>query len=43
MNELSDNEIISQLKARIKELEMSMDELAKSSFSVIKYFAEKKL
>lgn len=34
------DEII-QLKARIKELESSMDELANSSFTVIKYFRRK--
>lgn len=35
------DEII-QLKARIEELELTIDELARSSFNVVKYFAEKK-
>jgi hypothetical protein len=39
---LTDKEVIEQLKARILELETTMDELARSSFNVIKYFVEKK-
>lgn len=38
---MTDNEIIEQLKARVKELEIAMDEMARSSFNVIKYFAER--
>jgi len=37
------DDIIIQQAARIKELEISMDELAKSCHNVIKYFAEKKV
>lgn len=40
MSEMRDE--IVQLKARIKELEMAIEELAYSSFKVAKYFAEKK-
>lgn len=32
---------IQQLKARISELEMAMNELAKSAFVVIRYFARR--
>lgn len=43
LTSMNDREIIDQLKVRIVELETAMDELAWSSFNVIKYFAERKI
>ncbi len=39
---MTDQELIFQLKARVKELETAMDEMARSLFNVVKYFAERK-
>lgn len=40
--EPNDKEIILQLEARIKELETALDNLAGSSYTVIKYFTKNK-
>lgn len=37
----TETERIEQLKARVKELETAMDELACSAFNVVKYFAQR--
>ena len=41
MSELTKDEVIDQLNARIKELEMTNDLLAESAFNVITYWRNK--
>ena len=41
MTMMTDKEIIKQLEARIKELELSLNELADSAYNVIKYMEKK--
>ncbi len=39
---MTDKEVIEQLKARVKELETVMNEIAESSFNVVRYLGERK-
>ena len=41
MSDIDKDAYIAQLQARVKELEISMEELAKSAFNVITYWRNK--